>query len=444
MSSGPYKPDLSRFFARMEDKAPGARLQGRVRALTGSVMRAFVPSATVGQVVEVHSEGRKAPLKAQVVGFQEDEVVLMPLGETSGVGPESTVVPTGKPLSLRCGPGLLGRVLDGLGDPIDEGPSLQGANFQDWAVDRPPPPALRRARVDEPFVTGVRVLDGLLSMGRGQRVGLFAGSGVGKSELLGQIARGSSADVVVICLVGERGREVRSFLEDSLGQGRRRAVVVCATSDSPSLIRRQAPFVATSIAEYFRAQGKDVLLLMDSVTRFARAQREVGLSAGEPPVRRGYPPSVFTAIPRLLERAGNDDRGSITAIYTVLVAGGDMEEPIADELRGALDGHIVLSRALAERTHWPAVDVARSLSRVMRQVVDEEHQEAASRVRRLLAVYEGHRDLVSMGAYEPGGNLDLDEAVEIMEEMEEFLCQRLDEHTSWEETLEALLELADV
>jgi FliI/YscN family ATPase len=292
------------------------------------------------------------------------------------------------------------------------------------------------------MITGVRAIDGLMTLGRGQRVGLFAGSGVGKSLLLGQIARGCQADVVVVCLVGERGRELRAFVEDALGEaGRGRAVVVCATSDAPALVRRQAPFVATAIAEFFRDQGADVLLLMDSITRLARAQRAVGLACGEPPARRGYPPSVFGLLPRLLERAGAGPRGTITGIYTTLVAGGDMEEPVADELRGLLDGHIVLSRALAQRGHWPAIDPVASLSRLMPQVTDGEHRRAAQEARRALALQQRHQDMLALGALRPGANPELDEAVEVVQELEPFLRQPLDEVCALEDTLDFLLDI---
>ena len=289
---------------------------------------------------------------------------------------------------------------------------------------------------------GIRAIDGLLTVGKGQRVGLFAGSGVGKSTLMGQIARGSDTDVVVISLIGERGREVREFIEEVLGEeGMKRAVVVVATSDAPSLVRLKSAFVATAIAEYFRDQQREVLLMMDSVTRFARAQREVGLAAGEPPARQGYPPSVFSMLPKLLERTGNDDSGSITALYTVLVAGGDMEEPIADEVRGILDGHIILSRHLARRNHWPAIDVLPSLSRVMGDVASGEHVAAAGRFRQVLSTYEEHRDLISLGAYEYGTDMEVDLAIDYIDEMEDVLQQGLDEHTELEETVELLLDL---
>ncbi len=431
--------DMDRILGRLDKAAPG-RMRGKVRALTGLVIRATVPGATVGEMVHLHTR-QNTRIQAQVVGFREDEVLLMPLGDTEGLGPESAAVGTGKTLSLSCGPGLLGRVLDGLGQPIDGGEPLEGEGFTSWAVHREAPAPLARPRITKTFVTGIRAIDGLITLGQGQRVGLFAGSGVGKSRLLGQIAQANEADVSVICMVGERGREVLEFLEESLGDHRGRVIVVCATSDAPALVRCQAPFVATAIAEYFRDQGQQVLLLMDSVTRFARAQREVGLATGEPPVRRGFPPSVFRALPRLIERAGNSPEGSITALYTVLLTGEHMEDPIADELRGLLDGHIVLSRELAQRAHWPAIDALSSLSRVMRAVTDAEHQEAADACRRALASVHSRKDLVAMGAIRPGADESLDEAMDLMPEIHAFLQQGLQEHSTLEDTLDGLLDL---
>jgi type III secretion protein N (ATPase) len=324
---------------------------------------------------------------------------------------------------------------------MDGGGHLAGAT-EEWPVDRPAPDPLLRPRIRLPLALGVRAIDAFLTVGEGQRVGVFAGSGVGKSLLLGQIARNSDAEVNVICLVGERGREVAEFLEDALGpEGRARSVVVCATSDAPSLVRLKSAFVATAIAEWFRDRGKRVLLMMDSLTRFARAQREVGLAAGEPPARHGFPPSVFALLPRLLERAGNAQGGSITALYTVLVAGGDMDEPIADEARGILDGHIVLSRAICERNHWPAIDVLASLSRVMEFVADKEHRQAAARVREILATYEQNRDLIALGAYKLGSDPRIDRAIAKHDAITTFLRQGLHETAQPEETRKRLLAL---
>ncbi len=409
-------------------------VEGRVTSLVGLALRALLPGGRVGQVVEV---GRgPAPLRAEVVGFEGDEVLLLPLGEAEGLGPDDPVRPAAEALRVRASPALLGRVLDGLGQPVDGGPAVAG---EAWPVMRPPPAPLQRPRITRPLSLGVRVLDGLLTVGEGQRVGLFAGSGVGKSTLLGQVARFAEADVFVVCLIGERGRELREFLEDSLGEeGRRRSVVVCATSDAPALVRLKSAWVATSLAEYFRAQGQRVVLLMDSVTRFARAGREVGLAAGEPPARRGYPPSVFAALPALLERSGTSPEGSITAFYTVLVEGGDLDEPIADEVRGILDGHVVLDRALGARGRWPAVDVLASLSRVMDQVVGAEHHTDAAALRAHLAAYEAKRDLVALGAYTAGSDPALDAALSRLDAIEAFLRQGRAEASSFEDTRAAL------
>lgn len=410
--------DLERAFDAIAEADPLA-VTGRVRAIVGLAIRAAIPGVRVGEVVEIVRRGRE-PLLAEVVGFELDDATLLPLGDPRGVGPDDAVRPTGRPLAVRAGDDLLGRVLDGLGRPIDGGPPPTGAP---WPVMRPAPPPLERARIARPLVTGVRAIDGLMTLGEGQRVGLFAGSGVGKSSLLGRIARHADADVVVVGLVGERGREVRELLEDCLGpEGRARAVVVVATSDAPALVRVRSAWVATAIAEHFRERGLRVLLLMDSVTRFARAAREVGLAAGEPPARRGYPPSVFAALPKLLERAGTSAQGAITGVYTVLVEGGDLDEPVADEARGILDGHVVLDRELAARGRWPAIDPLRSLSRVMDRVTPPEHVEAARALRAHLAIYEAKRDLVLLGAY-GGGDRRLDAALARIDAIEAFLGQ---------------------
>jgi type III secretion protein N (ATPase) len=377
-----------------------------------------------------------------VVGFRGDEAVLMPLGDVAGLGPDSAVIPTGRPFMVGASAALLGRVLDGLGRPADGGGPVAGA--EPWPVDRAAPDPLARARVSRPLPLGVRAIDALLTVGEGQRIGVFAGSGVGKSTLMGQIARQTDADVNVIALVGERGREVAEFLDEALGPaGRARSVVVCATSDAPSLVRLKSAFVATAIAEWFRDHGRRVLFMLDSLTRVARAQREVGLAAGEPPARHGYPPSVFALLPRLLERTGAGARGSITALYTVLVAGGDMEEPIADEVRGIVDGHIVLARELAARGHFPAIDVLQSLSRLMDAVTEPAHRSAATRVRALLAAYERQRDLILLGAYQRGSDPRTDEAIARIDAIERFVCQATNEEAPFEDTRRRLFALAD-
>jgi len=407
---------------------------GRVRAVTGLSLRASLPGARIGDVVIVRRKGD--PLPGEIVGFDEGEAVILPLGALSGVGPDDAVESTGAPLEVRASDALLGRVFDGLGRPVDGGAPIEGIAMP---VDRSPPAALGRRPVAKPLPTGLKVIDGLLTLGEGQRIGLFAGSGVGKSTLLGAIARGTGADVVVVALVGERGREVGEFIEHSLGpEGRKKSIVVVATSDAPALERLRAAQVATAYAEYFRDRGLRVMLLVDSVTRFARAQREVGLSAGEPPARRGYPPSVFAMLPRLLERSGQGERGSITAIYTVLVEGGDMDEPIADEVRGIVDGHVVLDRTIAARGRYPAVDVTVSLSRVMTSIVDAGHREAARRMRDLVALYESKRDLILLGAYAKGTDKELDRAIELMPHIEAFLRQGSNEVTPFSESVQGL------
>jgi type III secretion protein N (ATPase) len=439
VSEQPETVDLGEALRALDEVNP-LRLAGRVTEVTGLVLRAVIPGVRVGELVHIDLAGGQR-VRAEIVGFRGDEVVLLPLGDTAGIGPDAVVSPTGRPLSITVGEGLLGRVLGGLGEPIDGGGPIASGG-EEWAVDRAAPDPLTRRRVEKPLALGVRAIDAFLTVGEGQRVGLFAGAGAGKSLLLGQIARNTEADVNVICLVGERGREVREFLEDALGpKGRARSVVVCATSDAPALVRLKSTFVATAIAEWFRERGKRVLFMMDSLTRLARAQREVGLAAGEPPARQGYPPSVFALLPKLLERTGNSARGSITALYAVLVAGGDMEEPIADEARGILDGHIVLSRELGARNHWPAIDILPSLSRVMSLVADPEHQRAAGRARQVLAAYERHRDLIALGAYRPGSDIRTDEAIDKIDAVEAFLRQGPKETAAFDETRQRLLTL---
>ena len=431
--------DLEALKARLLETS-ALRPVGRVVGVTGLLLRVLLPGARISDVLLIRRRGE--PLLAEVVGFQQGEALVVPLGEPVGVGPDDVVEATGQALQVSAGAALLGRVLDGLGRPIDGRPAPAG--LTPVPVDRASPPALSRRPVSAAFETGVRAVDGLITLGVGQRVGLFAGSGVGKSTLLGAIARGASADVVVVALVGERGREVGEFLEQSLGEaGRRRSVVVVATSDAPPVERLRAAQVATAVAEHFRDLGKNVLLLVDSITRFARAQREIGLAAGEPPARRGYPPSVFTQLPRLLERSGQGEKGSITAIYTVLVEGSDMDEPIADEVRGILDGHIVLDRRLAARGHYPAIDVLSSLSRVMPNVTAKPQQAAAQRARALLAAYEEKRDLIALGAYSKGSDARLDQAIAAAPDLERFLCQDASLIDPAATTLQSLKALTD-
>ncbi len=420
------------------------RVRGRVTEVTGLIIKAAVPGVKMGEMCWVTSpKDDQPPLRTEVVGFKDGAVFLMPLGQPRGLGPESEVLPTGKPFQIRCGYGLLGRTLSGVGDPIDGlGPLEDIEGLEDWAVERECPDPYTRQPVDRVISFGVRAWDGLLTVGRGQRVGLFAGSGVGKSTLMGQIARQCSAEVVVVCMVGERGREVLEFIHDSLGEeGLKRSVVVCATSDTPSLVRLKCCFVATAVAEWFREQGKDVLFMMDSSTRFARAQREIGLALGEPPARQGYPPSVFALIPKLMERTGNNDKGSITAMYTILVQGGDMEEPIADEVRGILDGHVILNRDLGARNHWPAIDVLPSLSRVMSGIAAADHKKAAGKMRQVMAAYEKNRDLITLGAYTYGTDPKIDYAIDKIEEVETFLRQGTYESSGFDDTVSKLVEM---
>ncbi len=420
-------------------RAEVLRVVGQVSEVVGLTITAQGVAASIGEVCDIYVPGRPRPVEAEVVGFRGGASLLMPLGELQGVHPGCRVVPRGRPLTVKVGPGILGRVLDGLGRPLDEGPPVEGVDYP--VVNRAPNP-LRRRRIDRVLATGVRAIDGLIPCGLGQRMGIFAGSGVGKSMLLGMVARYSSADVNVIALVGERGREVLEFIETDLGpQGLRRSVVVAATSDRPALVRLKGALVATSVAEYFRDEGKHVLLLMDSVTRLAMAQREVGLAVGEPPATKGYTPSVFALLPGLLERSGMGERGSITAFYTVLVEGDDLNEPIADAVRGILDGHIVLSRALAARNHYPAIDVLQSVSRLVPDITTPEHQRQAGLIREWLATYRDAEDLINIGAYVTGSNPRIDTAVRLYEPIMEFLRQHYTEFTPFEETMARLADL---
>ena len=404
---------------------PAARRLGHVTGVTGLIIESEGPNVGLGELCQLRSDRDNFSVTAEVVGFRGERVLLMPLGETSGLHAGCEVAASDRPPLPLVGNHLLGRVLDALGKPYDGLGLLPTARSE---VNGRPPHPLRRQRIREPFVTGVRAIDTFIPFGRGQRLGLFAGSGVGKSTLMGMIARGAEADVVVIALVGERGREVREFIEKDLGpEGLARSVVVVATSDTPAPLRLRAASTATAIAEAYRDAGKNVLLLMDSVTRYAMAQREIGLAVGEPPATRGYTPSVFAMLPRLLERSGAGETGAITALYTVLVEGDDMNEPVADAVRGILDGHIVLSRSLAHANHYPAIDVLESISRLTRDVCTPPEVEAAARAREHLAVYRKNEDLVTIGAYQKGTNPDLDKAVALHAPLRAFLRQSIHE-----------------
>lgn len=424
-------------------KTTTVKMRGRVIQVVGTIVKAVVPSVKIGEVCILRNPIDGQETLAEVVGFAKGTALLMPSTGTHGISGDTEVIPTGREQVVPVGRALLGRVLDGLGQPLDEdvkGP-LPAMHHYPVYADAPDP--MKRRLIDSPLSLGVRALDGLLTCGEGQRMGIFAAAGGGKSTLMGMLVKGADVDVTVVALIGERGREVREFLEHELGEeGMRRSVVVCATSDKSAMERARAAFVATAIAEYFRDQGLKVLLLMDSVTRFARAQREIGLAAGEPPTRRGFPPSVFATLPRLMERAGMNETGSITALYTVLVEGDDMTEPVADETRSILDGHIILSRKLGAANHYPAIDVLASASRVMNALISPEHREAAGTIRELMSKYQDIELLLKVGEYKKGSDRIADIAIDKHEAIRDFLRQRTDVYVGWEETLQQLRSLA--
>ncbi|WP_019553198.1 flagellar protein export ATPase FliI [Propionispira raffinosivorans] len=417
------------------------KMNGKITQVIGLVIESQGPNVSLGELCYVCSRlDNIEPIPAEVVGFRGGFVLLMPIGEMQGIGPGCEVISAQKVLKVKVGKQLLGRIVDGLGNPMDGKGPLSAA--QEYPLHATPPHPLSRPRITESLYVGVRAIDGAMTIGSGQRIGIMAGSGVGKSTLLSMVARNTEADVSVIALIGERGREVKEFIERDLGEeGLKRSVVVVATSDQPALVRIKGAMTATAIAEYFRDQGMKVILMMDSVTRFAMDQREVGLTIGEPPATRGYTPSVFALLPRLLERAGTNDKGSITGIYTVLVDGDDMNEPIADAVRSILDGHIVLSRAIAAQNHYPAIDVLSSVSRVMMEVVSKEHYQAAQQLRSTMAVYREAADLINIGAYVAGSNPQIDRAIQKIEGINRFLCQDVFEINTFEETKQALLTL---
>jgi flagellum-specific ATP synthase len=418
------------------------RRSGHITQVIGLVIESEGPKASIGEVCNILDNNGNVICQSEIVGFKnENKILSMVLGELNEISPGMEIEATGKTLQIGVGEGLLGRIIDGIGNPIDGGNKLQTKELR--TIYATPPNPLTRKRITEPISTGIRAIDGVLTLGKGQRIGIFAGSGVGKSTLLGMIARNTSADVNVICLVGERGREVREFIERDLGEeGLRRSVVVISTSDTAPLVRVKAPLIATTIAEYFRDLGLDVMLMLDSATRLAMAQREVGLTIGEPPTSKGYTPSVFSFLQKTMERAGTSDVGSITGLYTVLVEGDDMNEPIADAARGILDGHIVLSRKLASLGHYPAIDLLESVSRVRNDIISAEHKTAANHILELLASYRISEDLISVGAYRKGSNPMTDRAIALLPSINNFLKQDIYENANMSETIANLINIS--
>ena len=442
--------DLNKY--KKMQNAPFYRMSGKVVNVIGLTIESAGPDAKLGDICLIYPKKKEndttpsvgRPAMAEVVGFKDNHVQLMPYENTSGIGNGSIVENTDSPLRVNVGEGLLGKTLDGLGriDGTSYGKGFKLEGGIAYSVENQPPDPMTRDPISDVLSLGVKAVDGLLTVGKGQRIGIFAGSGVGKSTLLGMFARNTQADINVIALIGERGREVREFIERDLGEeGMKRSIVVCATSDKPALERLKAAKTATSIAEYFRDKGKDVLLMMDSLTRFSMAQREIGLASGEPPVSRGYPPSVYAEMPKLLERAGRSRKGSITGLYTVLVDGDDMNEPITDTARGILDGHIVLNRKLAQKNHYPAIDVLASISRCMAAIADPEHKKAAGKLKNVLATYNDAEDLINIGAYRAGANRNIDYAVSKIEKVNAFLMQETDEKFTFEEIRGMLLDI---
>lgn len=413
------------------------RYEGKIEKIIGMTIEASGPVCNIGDVCRIFKKGAEDYIYAEVVGFNNGKVMLMPYTDIEGIGPGSIVDNTGDKLAVDVGPELVGRIINAIGQPIDGKGEIK--TIERYSIAGEPVNPLTRPRIEDIIPFGVKAIDGLLTIGRGQRMGIFAGSGVGKSTLLGMIAREVEADINVIALVGERGREVLEFIERDLGEkGMARSVLVIATSDQPAMMRNKCPMTATAIAEYFKDQGLNVLLMMDSLTRYAMAQREIGLAVGEAPIARGYTPSIYTAMPKLLERAGNFEKGSITGIYTVLVEGDDTNEPISDTVRGIIDGHIILSRKVAARNHYPAIEVLESVSRLMSEIADKEQKDVAAKMRNLLSTYYANYDLVSIGAYKKGTNPALDEALKKIDKINAFLQQATDEAFSYEETVQML------
>jgi len=431
--------DFDKLSLKVNTRESFSRSLGKVTKIVGLIIEADGLNTQLGELCYIDLENSRDQLRAEVVGFKDGKTMLMPLGEMSEIKMGSYVIPTGKQVSIKVGMGLLGRIIDPFGHVLDDGEQpILSDEVSQWSAA---PHPLKRARITQPIHFGVRALDGFLSCGMGQRLGIFSGSGVGKSTLLGMLARNSNADINVIALVGERGREVREFIEDNLGaEGLKKSIVIVATGDQPNLLKIKAALFAHSIAEYFRdVHGKNVLLMLDSVTRIALAQREIGLAVGEPPATRGYTPSVFALLPKLLERSGTSDKGTITALYTVLVEGDDMNEPVSDIVRGVLDGHVVLSRELAEKNHFPAIDVLASVSRVMPQVVDMNHREIAAKIRSMLATYKEAQDLINIGAYHNGSNPEIDKAIKAYPKIIQLLKQATDDTTDYNDLMTKMI-----
>ena len=434
--------DFEKYHRIIKDTNPFS-VYGKVSGVIGLLVKGYNPETSIGEMCRIYPDGNNRTIGAEVVGFREEKVLLMPFENLDSIGPGCRILSTGKKSNVKVGHNLLGRVIDGLGNPIDDRGPIESEG--EYPVYAEPINPLKRGRITEPMDLGIRAINGLFSCGRGQRMGIFSGSGVGKSFLLGMIARNTRADVSVIGLVGERGREVREFIENNLGEkGLTRSVIVVATSDMHPLIRMRAAYVATAISEYFRDQGMNVLLMVDSLTRFAMAQREVGLSVGEPPTAKGYTPSVFSLMPKLVERAGNiEDSGSITGLYTVLVEGDDFNEPIADATRSILDGHITLARSLAAMNHYPAIDVLESISRLMIDIVNEKHRKTANDVLNIVSTYRKAEDLINIGAYVEGSNPEIDNAIRMIGKVNSFSRQDIDEKISFKESKEQLFALFD-
>ena len=425
------------------NKTNSIKQVGKITEIIGLTIEADGPKSSIGDLCYIYNNYNDTPTMAEVVGFKKEKILLMPLGAPDGIQPGAMVVNSGGAMKVGVGNQLIGRVLDGLGNPIDTLGDIRFTKYRSTKADAINP--LKRKRISEPLSLGIRAVDGFATVGKGQRMGIFAGSGVGKSTTLGMMAKNTSADLNVIALIGERGREVKEFIEEILGvEGMKRSIVIAATSEQPSLVKIKAAFVATTIAEYFRDQGKDVLFMLDSVTRIAMAQREVGLAIGEPPATRGYTPSVFAIMPKLMERAGTNEFGTITALYTVLVEGDDFNEPISDTARSILDGHIMLSRTLAHKNHYPAVDVLQSLSRVMGDVTTNEHRAAAGILRNLLAVHAKNEDLINIGAYVAGSDPMCDKAIALKNDIDSFLKQSVKDKIYYDETINSLIQLGNL